>query len=498
VKENGTGTHTPAVAIGTAVLVADTGATLGHAELENTSARVATALRSRGLDPGATIAVLSEHRLEAFQVRRAARRSGLFIAELDPSLSLQELAYVLNDSHAEALFVSEQYVEVADSLRALTPYVGLRVGFGGSVSGLESYDELLADSGAPVPLSRGDRWLFYTAGTTGRPRAVRRSGWVGRSVPLDDETVLFAPATHADPVAAQLVEQVLDAGGTVVTLARFDARTAARAIHEHSPTLLHLLPAQLVPLSKLPSVDLPESRATLVHSSAPCPPAVKRWALDWLGDRVTELYGGAVCDELTSSRGVDWRARPGTVGRATKGRLHICDDAGEVLPAGKVGLVYFDPSPPYRQAAADVTGLTRSHPGHPGWFTLGDLGRLDDDGYLYLVDRDVFALSNGNGRVFPREVEDLLVVHPKVADAVVLATHDDHLGPLLRAVVQPAVGVSPGVALERELRAYLRSRLPVERLPGVVDFAASLPRTASGKLLKRKLAPRFALSDTVA
>lgn len=496
------GTHTPAVKI------ADTGVTLSHAGLENSSTRVATALRARGVPPGATIAVLSEHRTEAFVVRRAARRSGLYIAELDPSLSVQELAYVVNDSGAEALFVSDRHAVAATSLGSLTPYVRLRVGFGDVGFGdvgfrdgaeLTPYDDLHVDTaaGPPPPLSRGERWLFYTAGTTARPRAVRRTGWVGRSVQVDADTVLFSPAPPSDPVSAQLVEQVLDAGGTIVTISRFDAQAAAEAIREHRPTLLHLLPAQLVSLSKLPREALPATSATLVHSSGPCPPAVKRWALDWLDDRVTELYGGAVCDELTSSQGTDWRARPGTVGRATKGRIHICDDRGDSLPAGKVGLVYFDPSPPYRQAAAEVSGLTRSHPVHSAWFTLGDLGRVDGDGYLYLVDRDSYAVRDRVGSVFPRELEDLLVVHPKVADVAVLVTVDDHLGPLLRAVVQPAEGIKPGIALERELRGYLRGRLPAERLPGIVDFTTDLPRTASGKLLKRKLAPRFALSDSV-
>jgi long-chain acyl-CoA synthetase len=463
-----------------AVVVADTGAWSSHAELEETSARVASALRSHGLRQGDTVAVLAGHSVEVFQVRRAARRSGLLVVALDAALALEEMAFVINDSGARALFVSGEHRDVASSLRALTPYVELRCAFDGSGEDVVAYADLLQASPLDEPDHRDDAVLYYTAGTRARPRGVRRSGRVSDALEITGDTVLFSPTSWSDPVASQLFDAVLDQQGTVVTLAGFDAAEAVEAMRRHGPTLLHLLPWHLLRLMKHP--EAPPTGATLVHSSAPCPPGVKHWAIQWLGDRVIELYGGAACDVLTVVTAEEWRQRPCTVGRPVRGEIHVCDLTGEKVPGGRAGLVYFenDGGVPF------VPGLVLPHPTQPRWFSLGDVGRVDAEGYLYLVDRS-------------REIEDLLVVHPKVADAAVLAAGDERQSrPVLRAVVQPSNGVPRGVALDRELRAYLRGRVPAERIPQVFDFVDTLPRTASGKVVKRKLAPRFVLSDTVA
>ncbi|HSV39131.1 MAG TPA: AMP-binding protein [Nocardioidaceae bacterium] len=460
-----------------ALVVADTGTTLSHQELREASARVATALFAQGLRPGDTVAVLAEPGAEHLQVRVAARRIGVFVVALDPALSLEERAFVINDSGARTLFVSERYAADAGSLRPLTPGVELRCSLGGSLPDHVPFGRLLEPAADGQVELATDLSLYYTAGTRARPRGVRRIGVAAGLLQVDRRTVLFSPTPWSDPVGAQLFEAVLEAGGTLVTLTEFDAASAQTAMAEHAPTLLHLLPWHLLRLMKHGTV--PALEATLVHSSAPCPGGVKRWALDWLDDRVLELYGGAACDVLTKVDGPEWRERPGTVGRAVQGAIHVCDATGDELPPGAVGLVYFDQG----HEVPSVPDVVMPHPRNRSWFSLGDLGRVDKDGYLSLVDP-------------ARELEDLLVVHPKVADAAVIPL-DVHLDAGLRAVVQPAEGITGGVALDRELRAYLRGRVSSGLVPRAVDFAATLPRTGTGKLVRRKLVARFALSDTV-
>jgi long-chain acyl-CoA synthetase len=477
-------------AVRPAVLIADTGATLSHAELDEQSARLARDLHDRGLRPGDTVALLSGRCLESFVVHRAVRRAGLALLALDASLPVEEIAYVVNDSAARALVAAGELAGVAASLRPLTPYVAVRY----------SLDADLPDGSAPAVLAPAPvaPHVFYSSGTTGRPRGARRHGLVAGVVPellhVGWAGTSFSAGPWSDPVVAQVFEATLEAGGTVVTLTSFEAPAALRAIAEHQPNLVHLLPWHVLRLMKLGEVppELAQVQAWLL-SSAACPPLAKRWLVERVGLSVYELYGGAQCDVLTVVDARDWLLRPGTVGRALRGRLRVCGEDGKELPTGQVGVVYFE-SPPFLQRTPEVKeSRARTHPVHKSWFTLGDVGRVDAEGFLYLRDHESFLVDSQQERVFARDLEDLLVVHPKVRDAGILGTADARL----RAVIELEDGVSAGPGVEAQLRAYLLSRLPASQLPHVVDFVSTLPRTSTGKLVKRRLAPRFALSDSM-
>jgi fatty-acyl-CoA synthase len=490
-----------------AVVIADTGEALTYGELEDAAERLARVLRATGLGPGDVVAVLSLPSLAVYEVYWAARRLGLTVTSVDRSLSVTEAAFVVNDSGARAIFVADDAEATGASLEAITPYVEHRYsrapGHGWQDAAEPTDDE-------PVPRADGAE-LFYSAGTTGRPRPGMLAGTGPGARPgriaaildqictLGEDTVLFTPTPLSDPVAAQAARAVHDAGGTVVTLGRFSPDAALQAIAQYGATVLHFVTPVLIRLLKLPTAardrcDISTVTAVL-HSSAPCPLPAKRSLMDWFGPVLHEVYGGAECEALTFIDAQQWLARPGSVGTAVSGNLHVCDGSGAEQPAGELGLVYLDGLPEDPAVGATTWSAEARHPRHRDWGTLGDLGYLDGDGFLFLVDRQSSLIDVGDVTVYPRLLEQTLVLHPKVADAAVIGIPDDRLGQQVRAVVQVATGVRAGPAVQRELLAFLRGRVASKLPPCTVDFADAIPRSGSGKLVKRKLTPRFSLSD---
>lgn len=497
-----------------AVAVADSGRTVTYGELDTAAARFARVLHDRGLTRGSVVAMIADNAAECFAVYWAAVSSGLCVVPVDPGLSLEEVAYVVNDSGARALVVSARRSLLAAALRSLTPYVDARYVFDGALEGHESFEAVIAGSPGRRSAFVAGAERVYTSGITGRPRGVTST--IGACDPYRDRlsavlrercgvgpsTVYFSTVPLSQAFALQVAAEVLAVGGTVVTAADWSAETALEAIERHRVTVAHCVPAQLADLLALPA-ELRRARSVaslraVLHSAAPCPSVIKRRMLRWLGPVVHEFYTCAERNGFTFAPAGLWQGRPGTVGRAEIGVLHVCGDDGAELPAGEYGTVYFErPQVPFIYHHAPESTAAALHPSHPTWTTVGDIGRVDADGCLYLAERSAFVVTTDGIPVYSREIEDLLLCLPAVADAAVVGVPDDTRGQQLKAVVRLADGVAPSAGLEQELLAGVGDKLAEHLVPRSVDFVAELPRTTAGKLAKRALTRRYALTDSV-
>ena len=313
---------------------------------------------------------------------------------------------------------------------------------------------------------------------------------------FDTETVYLSPAPlyHAAPLRFCATVQAI--GGTAVVMERFDPEAALAAIERFSVTHSQWVPTMFVRLLKLPEETRRRyDHSTLrvaIHAAAPCPPEVKQAMIDWWGPVLYEYYAATEANGITFVSSPEWLERPGTVGRAGLGVVRISDDEGKVLAPYEVGTIYFerDERPfEYHNDPEKTAGAT--HPDHPTWTTTGDLGFLDEDGYLFLTDRKAFMIISGGVNIYPREVEDVLVTHPAVLDVAVIGVPDPEMGESVKAIVQPAPGVDAGPELERELIAFVRERIAHYKAPRSVDFTDFLPRTPTGKLVKQELRDRY-------
>jgi fatty-acyl-CoA synthase len=374
-------------------------------------------------------------------------------------------------------------------------------------------DAIRAAPDAPLADQPAGADMLYSSGTTGFPKAVKAplrdhqvdepgSIYVALFQPMfgfDEQTVYLSPAPmyHAAPLRFCMV--ITATGGTVVAMARFDAERALALIEEHRVTHSQWVPTMFVRMLKLPEdvrsrYDVSSLRVA-IHAAAPCPVEVKRRMIDWWGPVLYEYYAATEAIGLTWIGPEDWLAHPGSVGRAALGILHVVDpdhpDQPE-LPVGEDGLVYFerDVMPFAYHHDPDKTREAQ-HPHHDNWATTGDLGHVDEEGYLYLTDRRAFMIISGGANIYPQEVENALTLHPAVYDVAVIGVPDDDMGQVVKAVVVPAEGAVPGPELERELIDHVRDRIAHVKAPRSVDFVTELPRTPTGKLVKRRLAERY-------
>ncbi|GAA3392684.1 acyl-CoA synthetase [Cryptosporangium minutisporangium] len=494
-----------------AVVMAD-GGTLTYAELESRSLRLAAALRSSGLRRGDGVALIAENHLRFFEVYWGAMRSGLYFTAVNWHLAPAEAAYLIADSGARALVTTGQQAETAAEAVATAPDCRVRLILDGAAEGFVSYDDALATAdGTALDDQPLGQVMLYSSGTTGRPKGIRRAL---RDVQVSDpeaagvsrlgsallgmgpDTVYLCPAPLYHAAGLQWSAGIHELGGTLVVLPRFDAEDLLRTIERHRVTHVQVVPTMLVRLLKLPAevrrrYDLSSLRA-VVHAAAPCPPEVKRQTLDWLGPIVHEYYAATEGAGLTYIGPQDWLAHPGSVGKALLGEPHICDERGRELPPGEPGLIYFGQAQPAFEyhRAAEKTAESR-HPEHPNWATTGDVGYLDEDGYLYLTDRKNFTIISGGVNIYPAEIESCLTMHPKVGDVAVIGLPDLEMGERVHAVVEPAPGVAGTPELADELRAYARAHLAGFKVPRTVDFRAELPRLPTGKLRKSDLRAEY-------
>ncbi|MBF6183837.1 acyl-CoA synthetase [Nocardia farcinica] len=495
-----------------ALIMAESGEVLTYRELEDNSVRLARHLRAAGLRPGDHLALLSGNDPKVYEVYWAALRSGLYITAVNRHLSPSEISYIVDDCGARALIVSAALAESAEKVVAETPAVEIRLAFGGDVPGHASYEDALAAS-SPEPLSDQPRGadMLYSSGTTGRPKGIKQplpQRQVG-DAPGDTYTAIFgplygfgtetvylspAPLYHAAPLRFGGVVHAL--GGTVVVMEKFDAEAALAAIERYRVTHSQWVPTMFVRMLKLDEqvrtrYDV-SSLKVAVHAAAPCPIDVKRAMIDWWGPILHEYYASTEANGATFIDSEQWLRKPGSVGKAGLGVIRICGEDGKELPTGEVGTVYFEREDvPFAYHNDPAKTADAVHPDHPTWTTTGDIGYVDDEGYLFLTDRKAFMIISGGVNIYPQEIEDALALHPKVFDVAVIGVPDEEMGESVKAVVQPAPGADPGPDLAAELRDYLRERIAHYKVPRSFDFADDLPRTPTGKLVKGKLRARY-------
>lgn len=487
-----------------AAVMAASGRSIDWRTLESRSRRIAARLVEAGLKTGDGIAILAENRLEWFEWMWAARRAGLYYTGLSTHWKADEVAYVLRDCGAKALFATGATVAVAAGAPA--PPGMLRLLVDGVAPGFEDHEAWLAPAAAdatlPARLEGSD--FLYSSGTTGHPKGIRRPLEQLASVDLqrgdlawkrfDARSVYLstAPMYHSAPVRWTM--QVLRAGGCCVVMERFDAEAALQAIERWRVTHAQWVPTMFIRLLRLPAevrarYDL-SSMAFAIHAAAPCPVDVKRAMIDWWGPILHEYYSGTEAIGRTSISSHEWLERPGSVGRPELGTLHIVGDDGAELGPGETGLVCFSGVPPFEyhndpqrtRAAYDALGRA----------SIGDVGHVDADGYLYLTDRASHMIITGGVNVYPQETENLMIGHPAVADVAVIGVPDAEFGEAVKAVVVPREGAVPSDALAAELIAWCRARQSAIKCPRSVDFVPQLPRTETGKLMKRLLRAQYA------
>ncbi|MEV4144472.1 acyl-CoA synthetase [Amycolatopsis sp. NPDC049691] len=496
-----------------AVVVAETGFIRTYGELEENSARLARVLADAGLRRGDVVAFLSDNRVECFDVYWAAMRSGLYVTAINRHLAPDEVAYIIDDSGARALFASGALRELAEQVAGRTPGVVRRIAFGGPIAGYQDYEEALAGAGPRLQEQPRGADMLYSSGTTGKPkgikpplpqRSVEEPGdpIVGmlRSVygiASDDVYLSPAPVYHAAPLRWCGVMHSL--GAMVVMMERFEPEEFLRAAERYSVTVTQVVPTMFVRMLKLP----PEVRAGFdlsalklaVHAAAPCPPQVKREMIGWWGPIIHEYYGSTEANGMTFIDSDQWLAKPGSVGRSALGTIRICDESGREVPTGEPGLVYFEREElPFEYHNDPGRTKEAQHPDHPAWTTVGDVGHVDEEGFLFLADRKDFMIISGGVNIYPREIEDTLALHPKVGDVAVIGVPDPEMGERVKAVVQLAVGVPAGDDVAQELIGFVRERIAHYKTPRSVSFVDELPRTPTGKLLKRQLKHQFATS----
>jgi long-chain acyl-CoA synthetase len=504
------GAHLPAMADKPALVMADTGETVTYAELEDRSTRFAHLLHDHGLGSGDSFALLSTNSPRYHELYWAALRSGMYVTALNFHLSLEEQVYVLRDCGASVLVVSGDLRERAEEILREVPELTLRLAFDGEVDGYEDYWTALASaSGEPLVDQPAGLDMQYSSGTTGYPKGVRaplpprqvtEPGDMLLAVfaPMygfDADTVYLSPAPlyHAAPLRfCGLLHMV---GGTVVLMSKFEPERYLELVETHRATHSQLVPTMFVRMLKLPAevrerYDV-SSLEVAVHAAAPCPVDVKQQMIDWWGPILHEYYAATEAAGITLITPDDWLAHPGSVGRAGLGIIHVCDEGTEEqteLPTGETGLVYFEREVmPFSYHNDPVKTREAQHPHHDNWATTGDIGRVDDDGYLFLTDRRGFMIISGGANIYPQEVENALTLHPAVYDVAVIGVPDADMGEVVKAVVQPAEGVEPTPELAAQLIEHVRSRIAHVKAPRSVDFVAELPRTPTGKLVKRKI-----------
>ncbi len=473
-----------------------------YGELNARANQLARVLQANGVTAGDGLALICSNRLEFVEVYAACQRSGVRMTTVNWHLTAGEAAYIIKDCEAKVVIADARFATVARDAVGGLPDSTLCVAVGGMIDGFESYEELVSGvdaSDIEEPVLGGT--MLYTSGTTGRPKGVYRDRRPPTSLAVlglfapepGDVHLCTGPLYHAAPLAFSLGIP-LTLGATVVLMDGWDASSMLELVERHGVTHVHMVPTMFHRLLSLPEGEREGRDASslrfVLHGAAPCPVHVKRRLIEWLGPIVHEYYA-ATEGTATWVDSAAWLSRPGTVGRLVPPDIvRIVGPDGGDLPAGEPGLVYIKAPEAGRFEYFKDPEKTRST--YLGdYFSVGDVGYVDADGYLYLTDRSANLIISGGVNIYPAEVDAVLLEDPRVGDAATIGVPDDDWGEMVLAVVEPAPGVAPDDALAVELMELCRSRLAHFKCPRRVEFVGELPRHDNGKIYKRLLRERF-------
>ena len=477
-----------------------------YSELAGGAHQLVHLFRASGAKAGDPVAALLPNGLTMVEVSLACQEAGLLFLPLNNHLTATELAAIIEHSGTRVLVIGAAFANALAELEATG--LELTIISVGPIEGIAELATIRSQYPTSIPEERTPGGLFvYTSGTTGKPKGIRRALPKGSPEEAANEGALFGRAFDFRPFDGPMLISTgmfhggshayfigaLHVGHPLVIMERFDAEESLRLIERHKVRSAYMVPTQFSRLLRLP----PEIRAkydvsslhSVVHSAAPCPREVKQKMMDWWGPVVWETYGGME-GPATIAKPHRWLEKPGTVGRSIRGvRLSILDDDGHELEAGKVGNIYIENGVGF-EYHNDSAETKKAHNGNR--FTIGDIGHLDADGYLFISDRAKDMIITGGTNVYPMEIEAVLTGHPAVADVAVIGIPDADWGESVKAIVLAAPGVETGDALAAELIAFCKTKLASYKCPRSVDFRLQLPRTEAGKLYKRQLRDEYA------
>ncbi|MBQ75680.1 MAG: AMP-dependent synthetase [Gammaproteobacteria bacterium] len=472
------------------------------------------ALREAGLQPGDTFAVLSGNRREYYEAFAAAAHGGWLLVPVNWHLVAEEVAYVLADSNAKAFLVDSRFSELGQATlqRGDRPSLNASVIIGGDIEGFESYENFIgsADESEPGDQTMGGP-MFYTSGTTGKPKGVK-SGLSQSGTPLEmlkmmsdgmtemlglpagGRTLLCGPVYHSAQWAFSFLP--LLTGGSVVMRHHFDAEEVLALVDKHKITNVHLVPTQFIRMLRLDEGIRTrfsgQSLTTVWHGAAPCPPKIKSEMIDWWGPIISEYYGSTEGSIVTTVNSEDWLAKPGTLGKPVEiMEVMVIKEDGSRCATGESGQLYVKNIMGSDFEYHNDPDKTKKAHLEPGVFTFGDIGYLDEEGYLFMSDRKIDMIISGGVNIYPAEIESVLIGHPAVVDAAVFGIPNDEFGEEVKGAVELVTGAMVGDVLEEELIAHCKENLAGFKAPKSIDFEESLPRHPTGKLLKRLLRDKY-------
>ena len=491
-----------------AYIMADTGEVVTFGQLEENVNQCSHFFRDLGLRYEDHICILMENNSRFLEIVLAAQVAGLYYSTISAYLKPSEIEYIINDSTSKVLVTSYEKREVIEGLLDKCPNLEKIVMVNGTVRDFMSYeDEIAKYPKTPIPICNPGRDMLYSSGTTGRPKGVVATteeeikfGELHDSVAIlimlyniSEETVYLstAPLYHAAPL--RFCVWVLSSGGTVVVMKKYDSFQALSLIEKYKITHSQWVPTMFIRMLKLPEAqrnrfDL-SSLQLAIHAAAPCPVEVKEQMINWWGPILFEYYAGTEGNSFIAIGSEEWMTHKGSVGKCYIGTIHIMDEEGNELPVREPGTVYIEGGNTFEyHNDPDKTAGSRTA---EGWNTIGDMGYVDEEGYLYLTDRKANMIISGGVNIYPQEVENLLVIHPKVMDAAVFGIPNEEFGEEVKAVIELFDFSESGPELEEELMKYCHDNLAKYKCPKSIDFIDELPRTPTGKLIKRLLKEKY-------
>lgn len=491
-----------------AVIDAASGEQMNWQQLDEASNQVAQLLQRLGLGVGDHVSIFMENNLQYFPIAWGILRSGMYVTCINRYLIPDEAAYIVEDSTSKAIFASAELAQT-QALMAQIPSCPNRFVIGTNIDGCDDFSQAVSgQSTAPIAKELAGDTMLYSSGTTGRPKGIKRpltgehvsAGLPGVDVNnpygMNADTVYLSPAPlyHAAPFG--FCTRALALGGTVVMMRSFDPQLSLKYIEQYQATHSQWVPTMFIRMLKLEAnvkqgYDL-SSHQCAIHAAAPCPKEIKQQMMAWWGPILWEYYAGTERNGMTVIGPKDWLDHPGSVGRAINSSLHICNESGTELPSGEEGMVYFEqPQRSFEYHNAPDKTQSATHPIHDNWTSLGDVGYVDADGYLYLTDRKAYMIISGGVNIYPQEIEDALVLHPAVQDVAVFGVPNADFGEEVKAVVELAKGYEPNDATADDLLAYSKEHLASYKVPRSIDFSDALPRLPTGKLYKRLLKDQY-------